>query len=661
MMIRSVLALALMPPGAVQAFPTAVRGDVTAAVRANGDIVLGGDASVSLPSGTTTYTGVISGQGTLTVRGTGTLVLTKDATFTLPAGRRHQRLVRAGGNHWYVTVRDPDPPAVTVAKGATLQYGDTSGPSGVVGSYPYGLPGYQLNQDNIRVDGTLRVATKNRAVSLGTISGTGLVTQPRFLWGGLILGGTQPFAGVLDNGTGMDFGEVYTTLALPNLRKVVNQGSAILATPPGRDLVVRQDFYERYYGSDVNVHTWNDSTVILGGQYSYIDPSRNLAPIAHRDNTRGTNIEGANVQWGDGTTHRIFLPGTKDTVYINLHAAGARRSRLTFAYDGPVVLGAPIGGGRYHDTLAAPGAGDVVIKGTRGNDVTFAAAQHYDGSTTVQRGAVLRLGTGQPSKDGALLTGGPLRKLIVDGTVVLNNARTAITLPPVSGAGSIRQLGAAAVTVPGPLTVRALLEYGGTAGRLTVAGSLSQSGTLLATLGPAARPLKVTGTARLAGRLRVDAKSQPAAKQKTGAVTVLLQARTISGHFTGLPEGTVATAGGRGYRLTYRGGQVALVSTGKPAPAGAVSLDDTAGTAGPSPSAATPRPGGGPSTTTLAGTPASSARTVFVTASVLAAVLLTIAAALRTTAAFRAAARRRLGPGEQPATGRRSASGRRLR
>jgi len=56
-----------------------------------------------------------------------------------------------------------------------------------------------------------------------------------------------------------------------------------------------------------------------------------------------------------------------------VHEASGRRSLLTFAYDGPVTLGAPIGGGKYHDTLAAPGAGDVVIKGTRGNDVTFAA------------------------------------------------------------------------------------------------------------------------------------------------------------------------------------------------------------------------------------------------------------------------------------------------
>ena len=100
------------------------------------------------------------------------------------------------------------------------------------------------------------------------------------------------------------------------------------------------------------------------------------------------------MQWGDGTTHQIFMPGTEGH-RLHQPARGQRTAgrKLTFDYDGPVTLGAPIGGGKYHDTLAAPGAGDIVIAGTRGNDVTFAAAQYYDGSTTVQKGAVLRLGS----------------------------------------------------------------------------------------------------------------------------------------------------------------------------------------------------------------------------------------------------------------------------
>ena len=39
--------------------------DITAAILANHDVTLAGDAVISLPAGETTYTGVISGQGTL--------------------------------------------------------------------------------------------------------------------------------------------------------------------------------------------------------------------------------------------------------------------------------------------------------------------------------------------------------------------------------------------------------------------------------------------------------------------------------------------------------------------------------------------------------------------------------------------------------------------
>lgn len=93
---------------------------------------------------------------------------------------------------------------------------------------------------------------------------------------------------------------------------------------------------------------------MLTGQYSYSDqggdadpslsdPDINWRSIPHQLNKRGTNIEGADVQWGDGTTHKIFMPGTKDTVYINLHMASGVRSRLTFAYNGPVASRTPAG------------------------------------------------------------------------------------------------------------------------------------------------------------------------------------------------------------------------------------------------------------------------------------------------------------------------------
>ncbi|MGO4427390.1 autotransporter, partial [Streptomyces sp. MCAF7] len=206
----------------------------------------------------------------------------------------------------------------------------------------------------------------------------------------------------------------------------------------GQTVTMGMDFYQREYGSDINVQSRPGSKVILTGQYSWSDqggdtdpslsdPALNWTPARRYVNKRGTNIKGADVQWGDGTTNKIFMPGTADTVYINLLAARSR-SLLTFDYNGPVTLGAPIGGGRFHDTLSAPGAGDIVIKGTKGNDVTFAAVQYYDGSTTVEKGAVLRLGSGKRGGDGGLYTKGDLYKVVNNGSLVLNNTVKSATL-----------------------------------------------------------------------------------------------------------------------------------------------------------------------------------------------------------------------------------------
>ncbi|WP_069770051.1 autotransporter [Streptomyces sp. LUP30] len=527
--------LAIGPP----AMAVGVR-DITADVLANRDVTLTGDSAVTVPAGTTTYSGVFRGQGTLTVRGGGTLVLSKDSDFTLPTARRRQAVRTQGGNHPYTTVKTPDPPAITVERGATLQYG-TGGGTGLIGHFPYDTPGYRLNQLNIRVDGTLRLSL-TRTFNIGTISGSGLVTQPRNMWGTLDLAGTHPFAGVIDNGTGMAVGRPEYPVSLPNARAILNQGSWIIDTPLYQTITLRQDFYQRQYGSDVNVHTRPGSKVVLTGQYSYSDQGGDTAPtlsdpglnwraIPHQLNKRGTNIEGANLQWGDGTTHKIFMPGTKDTVYINLHEASGRRSLLTFDYDGPVTLGAPIGGGKYHDTLAAPGAGDVVIAGTKGNDVTFAAEQYYDGSTTVQKGAVLRLGSAQG--DGSLLTGTDRRRIVNDGTLVVRNAKKAVSLSRLGGSGSLVQSGAAtttltgsAVTYTGTTTVERgtlALENGATLAnsrtiRLTSAAAQLDAGD---------SPLRVTSTLNGKGTVRGTMTNE-------GVVTGGL---TITGAYTQHDEG----------------------------------------------------------------------------------------------------------------------------
>ncbi|MET9830264.1 autotransporter [Streptomyces sp. NPDC006385] len=627
--------------------------DVTADVLADRDVTLSGDTVVTVPPGTTTYDGVFRGEGTLTVRGRGTLVLTEDSDFTLPASRQRQRVRIQGGNHPYVTTTDPDPPAVTVERGATLQYGN-GGTTGLIGHFPYGTPAFRLNQNNIRVDGTLRLSLTS-AYNLGTISGSGLITQPRFLWGTWDLAGTHSFSGVIDNGTQTNAGRPEYATSLPDVRKVLNQGTWTVDTPLGRTVTMGMDFYQREYGSDINVQSRPGGKVVLTGQYSWSDrggdanpslsdPSLNWTPARKNVNKRGTNIKGADVQWGDGTTNKIFMPGTAETVYINLLAARSR-SRLTFDYNGPVTLGAPIGGGRFHDTLAAPGAGDIVVKGTKGNDVTFAAVQYYDGSTTVEKGAVLRLGNGRSGGDGGLYTRGDHYKVVNNGSLVLNNTSKALSLSRISGSGSLTQAGAApttltgsAVTYTGTTTVKkgtlalrdgatlarsrairltsaksrldagasglrvataltgngtvkgAVTNDGVVASGLTVAGNYTQSaeGELVLREGP----LTVTGTVRLAGDLdlaSVATATEPAAEK----ITVLEhkgRSRT-TGTFTGLEEGERLQLNDTTYRISYRGGDGNDVVL-------------TAVTPSPSPAADSPRTAAG--TLTSPGTPTAS-------------------------------------------------------
>ncbi|TPQ23908.1 autotransporter [Streptomyces sporangiiformans] len=619
------MATVVVAPGAAAA--PAGADDVTAAVLDGSDVTLDGDTVVTVPAGTTTYNGVFRGEGTLTVRGSGTLILTKDSDFTLPRAQQRQKVSTPGGNHPYTVVNNPDPPAITVERGATLQYGN-GGTTGLLGHFPYNTPGFRLNQNNIRVDGTLRLSLKS-AYNLGTISGSGLITQPRFLWGMWDLSGTHSFSGVIDNGTQLHAGKSEYPVALPNVRKVLNQGTWTVDTPLGQTTTMPMDFYQREYGSDINVQSRPGSKVVLTGQYSWSnqggdtnpslsDPALNWRPATKNVNKRGTNIKGANVEWGNGTTSKIFMPGTAETVYINLLAARFR-SLLTFNYNGPVTLGAPIGGGVFHDTLSAPGAGDIVIKGTKGNDVTFAAVQYYNGSTTVQKGAVLRLGSGKRGGDGGLYTKGDLYKVVNDGSLVLRNTAKPISLSKISGSGSLTQSGAAtatltggAVTYTGTTTVtKGTLRLDGTtlarsrAIRLTTAGarldvrgasgralnlttSLSGKGKVVGSVTSTGKvtggvtvtgdytqradgeltvrdgALKVGGKVRLGGELEVDPKasgssksSKPSESSKSSEEITLVNhtgKTKTTGTFKGLKEGAKVKVGKTKYRISYRGG-----------------------------------------------------------------------------------------------------------
>lgn len=446
---------------------------------------------------------------------------------------------------------------------------------------------------------------------------------------------------MIDNGTQVNAGRPEFATSLPNMRKILNQGTYTVDTPLGRTVTMGMDFYQREYGSDINVQSRPGGKVILTGQYSWSnqggdtnpslsDPALNWTPARKNVNKRGTNIKGANVQWGDGTTNKIFMPGTAETVYINLLAARSR-SLLTFDYNGPVTLGAPIGGGRFHDTLAAPGAGDIVIKGTPGNDVTFAAVQYYNGSTTVEKGAVLRLGSGRPGGDGGLYMRGDLYKVVNDGSLVLNNTSRPLSLSRLTGSGSLTQSGAAtttltgsAVTYTGTTTVeRGTLALRGGArldrskairltsaksrldasasglrvsrtqtltGKGTVRGTVTNAGVVASGLTvsgdytQSARgelvlrdgPLKVTGAVRLAGDLDLaTAATAPGSPRQITVLDHRGRART-TGTFTGLEEGEKLQLDDTTYRISYRGGDGNDIVL-------------TAVTTGPSPTSGTPR------------------------------------------------------------------------
>jgi autotransporter-associated beta strand protein len=546
--------------------------DITAQVRAGGNIVVSGDSVINLPSGTTTYNGVFSGQGTLTVAGSGTLVLTKNSDFTLPAASRHQSVTTSGGNWPYPIVSNPDPPTVIVEAGATLQYGN-GGATGIIGHYPYSLPGINLtlNQDNIEVDGTLVLDLNGPGLNLGTISGTGLVWQPRTAWDTLDLAGTQPFRGVIGLGTGVSFGDASYRMALPNARAILDDGSAIFFA---RDytLTIPQNIYEQNYGNDVDYHTWQAGKIVMTGVYTYSDtgpdsapalsdPSLNTAQVAHTINFRAVNIEGAHVQWGDGTTDRFFLPATPADSYINIHMSGS----LAFDYDGPVTLDTPISGGVYHNSLSTPAYADVTLNPTSGNAVTFATPQNYHGTTTIGAGATLLLGTGSAGGDSALLTGTSSDAIVDDGALIARNATTALTLSNIRGTGTLTQSGAATTALTGTTAytgattiTSGTLELGAAADGLAASSSLTLTGGTLdiATAGTDQAVNNLTGSAGdiALGAHTLTVRSTasttyhgtftgPGGLTKTGTGTLTLTAASTTGGLWRIAQGTLAVDG----------------------------------------------------------------------------------------------------------------------
>ncbi|MBB6241880.1 autotransporter-associated beta strand repeat-containing protein, partial [Rhodanobacter sp. MP1X3] len=480
-------------------------GDITALLQADAgtdNIVLQGAAySVALPSGTTTYSGVLSGTGTLTVSGAGnTLVLTGVNTFNVPSATEtivdkgyypgnaetYEGIAGNSFHGWIYDVVNMNAPAINIGTGATLKLA-ANAQTGNTGS----LGSFGNNFVNIQNDGTLAVdgANDGSTVTINSISGSGSL---HLVSGELYLPTVSTYTGatIIENNQTLYLGTDHSYGAIPDSSFVFNNGSFILNTPidagSGNSgvMTVTQNVWESHFGNDININGYG-GLIVLSGVYSYTDsgvtaetdpslsnPSLNYTMIRGGSSTRGFNIEGGIVQFGDGTTDKIFLPGNEYTSYINLHNGGI----LAFDYDGTVTLDTPIGGGIYHDSTSTPGIGSVVITGnaSNANHVIFTQPGDYNGLTQIDAGTILQLGdgtvgnsTGTPGQlgyfsssrgDSSLLTAESSDGLSTDritdnGTLLVDNVVgaqdgiTAVSLSNISGSGGLTQIGVLPLTL----------------------------------------------------------------------------------------------------------------------------------------------------------------------------------------------------------------------
>ena len=621
---------------------TAALIDISAAILANQNVVLNGDSVVDLPSGTTTYSGIISGSGTLTVRapsGPGTLVLTADSSFTLPASQQTETATQTKSptdpNHvHYWVIHNPNPPAVIVNAGATLQLGTPSSTGGSIGSYIPNTAGTTINLDNFQIDGTL-VLESGPTLNMGILSGSGVIRRPPIgTTGGTVrFVGDNPFSGVYSQLYGGYFGVDHVIFSMPNATIFSNE-SFITAAPEGlfgdtalHQLKYPKTIWESHYGDDINT---NSGLVIFSGIYSYSnsgdqlkpalsDPSLNTMLVQNvsgsltggdHSSFRGINIEGGTTQWGDGTTNQFFLPSAPSpaapnsavkNAYINLH----RGATLVFDYNGKYSCNVGItGGGGGPDADGSTGTGNLTIAATAGNYAILTMPQNYNGITTIGAGATLQIGNGAPvsavqatvgaptaaapygaitrqttvatyTGDSSLLTAesanGSLSNAIVDnGTLIIANTSTTITLSNISGSGTIKQAGTATTTLSGAnsysggttisggtlsvasdtalgsgsTTNSATLATAGSQHAINVSGNYTQTagGSLALSIGSVSDQLKAGGQAILAGSLALNFASAPA----PGSRFVVVQAAGgVSGAFTSVSGNGVSLVGGQ--------------------------------------------------------------------------------------------------------------------
>jgi subtilase-type serine protease len=191
--------------------------------------------------------------------------------------------------------------------------------------------------------------------------------------------------------------------------------------------------------------------------------------------------------------------------------------------------------GLYTASLTKSGAGTLFLTGnnTYAGGTTVAGGKlsivgTNSSGVTIASGGTLG-GTGTVTGQIAVLSGGSLWPGVTAAEAAgIKGVLADVVVPP----GDVLRAGVAKIGLGGRFV--ATLRAGGASSRLTATGAVALGGNLFLDVAAAANP---------------------------GDVYTLIQAGSILGTFAGLPEGTLLTANGRQYRISYQGSRVTLTAT----------------------------------------------------------------------------------------------------